>query len=119
MGLSKNKKRHRKPVTRRLWTMRHKRPLHKLIQDDVVRGAWSRTLTVNQNMTKLDPNILVSRMADEYEATRKKLSDSDTKILQKLTEKYQEDVPRMAKDIKINRWQWSEGEITRKLRLLK
>lgn len=55
--------------------------------------------------------------ASEFAVTKEKLADWEIKILQNLIKKHGEDYKAMAKNIKINTWQWTANKIKKMIEL--
>eukprot|EP01057_Protomagalhaensia_wolfi_P000025 Protomagalhaensia_wolfi_Nauph_80__24@NODE_1015_length_1808_cov_117_815715_g768_i0_p2_GENE_NODE_1015_length_1808_cov_117_815715_g768_i0NODE_1015_length_1808_cov_117_815715_g768_i0_p2_ORF_typecomplete_len221_score57_06Nop16/PF09420_10/5_7e11Nop16/PF09420_10/3_4e03_NODE_1015_length_1808_cov_117_815715_g768_i047709 len=93
------------------------RPIKSQIKDPKVRQLWDPKKPPSANFESIPATVFSDRLPDEHTTKTSPLGELDAAIVKKLIARFGNNVERMAKDHKINRWQWTEGQLNRKLAL--
>ncbi|KAF7457430.1 Ribosome biogenesis protein Nop16 [Cryptosporidium felis] len=118
MAIKLSRRRTLRKVSRRTKSNKHKYvDLEKQIRDKNLRFVWNNKKTVNQNFQDLDPEILLSALPEAFQdnSIPEKLGEREEMIMKRLNAKYGENVDSMAKDIKLNPYQWNSNQCRKRL----
>eukprot|EP01056_Protomagalhaensia_sp_Gyna25_P001044 Protomagalhaensia_sp_Gyna_25__1043@NODE_1502_length_1781_cov_47_876005_g1217_i0_p2_GENE_NODE_1502_length_1781_cov_47_876005_g1217_i0NODE_1502_length_1781_cov_47_876005_g1217_i0_p2_ORF_typecomplete_len213_score47_42Nop16/PF09420_10/3_8e12Nop16/PF09420_10/1_6e03_NODE_1502_length_1781_cov_47_876005_g1217_i054692 len=113
----KVKKETRKLTKSEKFKKRKIKDIKSAIKDPKVRQLWDPKKPPSVNFENIEGTVFSDRLPHEHTSTVSKLGELDAAIIKKLIARFGDDVQRMARDHKTNRWQWTEGELRRKLAL--
>eukprot|EP00918_Siedleckia_nematoides_P087724 GHVU01192865.1.p2 GENE.GHVU01192865.1~~GHVU01192865.1.p2 ORF type:complete len:168 (-),score=43.04 GHVU01192865.1:235-738(-) len=88
-------------------TVRKKVNSIKLVKEPTLKNNWNKGLTAKQNVTKMCIGDFEAKLADTYVPTVKRISAENIATMRRLVAKHGEDTLAMARDIKLNQWQWT------------
>ncbi|KAH8582130.1 ribosome biogenesis Nop16 [Cryptosporidium sp. chipmunk genotype I] len=120
MAIKLSRRRTLKKVSRRTKSNKHKYvDLEKQIRDKNLRSVWDNKKTINQNFQSLDPEVILSTLPPVFEdnSIPEKLGEREEIIMKRLYKKYKENTDLMAKDIKLNPYQWNSNQCNKKLKI--
>ena len=93
------------------------------IADPAFRAVFDPSKTYLQNASSVDLKLMYQDRLPEFIPakavwTLPKLSEEERPIVEKLVAKHAADFPRMARDAKVNIYQWTASQIEKKVQLL-
>ncbi|KAJ1606735.1 hypothetical protein OIY81_3117 [Cryptosporidium canis] len=118
MAIKLTRRRTLKKVSRRTKSNKNKYvDLEKQIRDKNLRSVWSNKKTINQNFESLNPDVILSTLPPVFEDNTipEKLGEREEVIMKALYKKYGDNTNLMAKDIKMNPYQWNPNQCQKKL----
>ncbi|KAL7069378.1 hypothetical protein ACR3K2_03130 [Cryptosporidium serpentis] len=94
--------------------------LEKQIRDKAVRSRWSNRKTVSQNLKAIRTSDILGEIPEStFVSTPKKLGEREHAIIQRLYEKYGNDIISMSRDMRKNPYQWNSNQCEKRLKIYK
>ncbi|OII74464.1 uncharacterized protein cubi_00017 [Cryptosporidium ubiquitum] len=121
MAIKLSRRRTLRKVSRRTKSNKHKYvDLEKQIRDRNLRSVWDNKKTINQNFkVSYHPEVILNTLPPAFQdnSIPERLGEREQIIMKRLYTKYKENTDLMAKDIKLNPYQWNSNQCSKKLKI--